>query len=729
MFSHPTFLANYRGHVISEWTTYYFAYDTFKAKYKRLKNASYLDAAAMDDLLLEEIKRVHIFILGMIDAIQYDLSSIAEIIDDVPVVSAKNTDHDIELSLRILYHKIRQCEDFFKLNHFAISKICKKFEKLPFRPVETITTTKVDPFQPTSRPNSDCESPQPGSRRTITTTKVEPFQPSSRPNSDCESPQPGSRRNSDCWAETFQSRSRRNSDCWAEPFQTRSRRNSDCWDDEYEVRVRERRSSRCQLLLNFTSGEYFFYQFFSAGTLIDNAKEKCVDLYMTKFRRTYSPLAYYELEYIKNNDNNYTGTRFLTALKLGLIICMPSLYVYSTVGNLLLYRLGWVAQVFFWSKYDVNYISILRMDSIRPNLVMVMDQVCSLLVIYFVNLLLFLRIEDANVARICPIVLVILLALYQVYEFLFMTHSIRHSTGAFTMRVIRNCFSAPFIPCSFRDAFAADILTSFTHVLSDAVYASCWLFSGCFLSSYCRFTSDSMTSYDSRCATSCEFCVSNSVTLLAGLVQVIPLTMRALQCLRSSADVGWQMYPHGYNFVKYLLSLVVVVVSTVSSSNRVLTLYVLVALTAFYKWFWDVVMDWGLCEIRPHSFQDFFRWGEYAKSKLLLRQSIIYPYPIVYYAAIAMDLALRFIWVISLLPTDQMGLFVGYRLNFFLGSLEILRRTLWGCFRVEWEHLKLLKQGQPGFLCTPAVLGSPQFEQYAHVVNSYSRRSSDEMGF
>eukprot|EP00981_Chlorochromonas_danica_P013650 scaffold6599_cov166-Ochromonas_danica.AAC.8 len=190
----------------------------------------------MDEMLLEEIKRVHVFLLGMVNAIQHDLSSIANIIDDVPVVSANRTDHDIELSLRILYHKIHQCEDFFKLNHFAISKICKKFEKLPFEPVET-------------------------------SSKAEPTQPS-----------------------------------------------DDTWDDQYGLR--ERRVSRCHLLKNFTSGEYFFYQFFSAGTLIDKAKEKCVDLYMTKFRRTYSPLAYYELEYIKNNDNNYTGTRFLTALKL-----------------------------------------------------------------------------------------------------------------------------------------------------------------------------------------------------------------------------------------------------------------------------------------------------------------------------------------------------------------------------------------------------------------------------
>ncbi len=41
--------------------------------------------------------------------------------------------------------------------------------------------------------------------------------------------------------------------------------------------------------------------------------------------------------------------------------------------------------------------------------------------------------------------------------------------------------------------------------------------------------------------------------------------------------------------------------------------------------------------------------------------------------------------------------YVGPVLSFFLGSMEILRRAMWGIFRVEYEHTKFMNKKVLGF--------------------------------
>jgi hypothetical protein len=111
-------------------------------------------------------------------------------------------------------------------------------------------------------------------------------------------------------------------------------------------------------------------------------------------------------------------------------------------------------------------------------------------------------------------------------------------------------------------------------------------------------------------------------------------------------------------------------------------------------------MDWGLCERLPTSLWELLDLSQYHRKKMFLREKLMLPSITFYYVCIVIDLILRFFWVLSLVPATTLGVLdlVGPQLSFFLGAVEIIRRSMWGIVRVEWEHIKLFNQQTPGFL-------------------------------
>jgi hypothetical protein len=57
--------------------------------------------------------------------------------------------------------------------------------------------------------------------------------------------------------------------------------------------------------------------------------------------------------------------------------------------------------------------------------------------------------------------------------------------------------------------------------------------------------------------------------------------------------------------------------------------------------------------------------------------------------AVVVDLLLRFLWTVSLLPEAQEGILADfqYRVRFILPFCELLRRSMWSWFRLENEQL------------------------------------------
>jgi hypothetical protein len=381
----------------------------------------------------------------------------------------------------------------------------------------------------------------------------------------------------------------------------------------------------------------------------------------------------------------------------------PGLYIYTMIGNLLLYRLTWAFNIYIWSKFDVNYISILRLSNNKPNLILVVDQTATLLLVYFINLLIFLRANSSNaiypnsfLSYGTPFLLLIASIAYQIYEYFFMFGGKRVSRGIFSRAVLQRCISAPFVAVTFRDVYAADVLTSFTRIITDLLYSSCWVLSGSFLKAHDSKENVVISSY-SDFGSSYMSCTNTDMITTVSLVQMLPLVIRTFQCLRSMKDQKYSVFPQGYNSLKYFLSIMVVVVALQDSTNIPLYLF-FIALSTFYKWWWDVVMDWGLFDRLPQTLEEWFQIHLYAERKMFLRDSLMYPYRSIYYICILVDLVLRFLWVISTLPTESLHGLIGYQLSFFLGAMEILRRCMWGVFRVEFEHIKMMKNKSPGFL-------------------------------
>jgi hypothetical protein len=73
------------------------------------------------------------------------------------------------------------------------------------------------------------------------------------------------------------------------------------------------------------TGRFFYKEFAASKKVIEELKDECVASYAKKFRKTYTNLATYELEYVKEKDRTNSWTKFFVGIKFGLIACMVSI--------------------------------------------------------------------------------------------------------------------------------------------------------------------------------------------------------------------------------------------------------------------------------------------------------------------------------------------------------------------------------------------------------------------
>lgn len=101
---------------------------------------------------------------------------------------------------------------------------------------------------------------------------------------------------------------------------------------------------------------------------------------------------------------------------------------------------------------------------------------------------------------------------------------------------------------------------------------------------------------------------------------------------------------------------------------------------AVYSGFWDVIMDWSLLQSRPEYYPK--KKGQHAWPGL--RAVLSLPSPYYYYAAIVLDVILRFNWVfyVAFTHSTQHSSIA----SFLISVSEITRRGMWTIFRVENEH-------------------------------------------
>jgi len=304
------------------------------------------------------------------------------------------------------------------------------------------------------------------------------------------------------------------------------------------------------------------------------------------------------------------------------------------------------------------------------------------------------------------------------------------------IKEIAQVLVSPFSEVTFMRSFIADIFCSMPRIFTDLQYTVCIYATGAAFSR----SPDDLGPYDLKPHAYYTCGAGNkryyALNIMLGFC---PYLIRLMQSCRAYRDT--RQSKHVWNAFKYCLSLCVTGLAfahTAAASNHwppvevtvgfppwtpVLTTFtvtdpaaaldtawICVGITAtLYSFYWDVVMDWGLGHL------DSIHWG--------LRDDLCF-HPDRYYAAIALDFVLRLGWAFVISP-DQRYVAENYML--LLGAVELMRRSMWAIFRVEWEsiHLKTTKKDREKVPPSSRSAAAPSVPLPAIALTNVARRHSE----
>jgi len=310
----------------------------------------------------------------------------------------------------------------------------------------------------------------------------------------------------------------------------------------------------------------------------------------------------------------------------------------------------WLLGVNFivWKKLKINYIFIFELDPRHhidiPNYFEFVA-ILSCLVGYSYVAFLFNLGAPTMGPEYHPIILlgVFLLVLFFPFPIFYM------QSRFWLIKELWKIATAPFYKVEFADFMLGDQICSLVYVILSLQYTICLYLPSSSPGGICDQHQGVLT------------------IILASL----PSWFRLMQCFRRYRDL--RASAHLLNAGKYFSAIMVVVCSGL---NRIfgngisLSFWIVAAVfSLIYSSLWDIMRDWSL-----------FQKG--ARHKLL-RNSLFYPWPWVYYVAIPLDVVLRSAWVVTLSENPANP---NLR-DFFLALAEVYRRFQWNFFRLENEHV------------------------------------------
>ena len=405
-----------------------------------------------------------------------------------------------------------------------------------------------------------------------------------------------------------------------------------------------------------------------------------------------------------NDDEDLSSVRFMSGTATGVCIMLVAVisgtaYLPNVVDiparshMIPMWRLtaccvllgwAWAANIYVYSKVRINYRLIFDFDPrhyLLPAHILQASALFSALWMLFMAVWLLsikgtpgFEFGQDNQVRF-PIFLFVIAALGFIGQ--------QYLECGWFIKVCWNIIRAPFVEVKFRDFYVADQLTTIAITLVDFELMTCLIIMGDFSDN-----ADTQPCLD-----------QNAVA--KPLLAVIPSWWRFLQCLRryrdacpspESATCGayWHSATSGakgqlYNALKYACAFPIVFFSMYRTKGVYDDFYfvgwcISVAYGASYKYYWDILHDWGLGDpsngyLRP-------RWRK--ENGDLQWNSANHLYPIWhYYVAAAINLVLRFLWPLTISPEYMNPDILGTT----LAILEIFRRGMWNLFRLENEHL------------------------------------------
>ncbi|KAJ8604121.1 hypothetical protein CTAYLR_001796 [Chrysophaeum taylorii] len=237
---------------------------------------------------------------------------------------------------------------------------------------------------------------------------------------------------------------------------------------------------------------------------------------------------------------------------------------------------------------------------------------------------------------------------------------------------IWDSFLAPFAPVTFWHVLVADYATSMAKALGDAHVTACVALNT-LADSYSRPPHHSAWWEERRgpCASS----VLNASAI------ALPFWCRLFQCC---AVYRKTREPKNlWNAAKYATAFPLVYAGYLQKQpgGGSRAFFVLAAICQSSATFaWDVLMDWGVFDRKKGgALCGAFDPSKTRDSLVFSRAATVNAYALL----ILFDFALRFVWTLAVFgnaPTRGAGMFA-------FELVELLRRTVWALFRIEWEYV------------------------------------------
>ncbi|KAG7626995.1 Phosphate transporter PHO1 9 [Arabidopsis thaliana] len=336
--------------------------------------------------------------------------------------------------------------------------------------------------------------------------------------------------------------------------------------------------------------------------------------------------------------------------------------LYSLFGFVAVHLFMYAADIYFWSRYRVNYpfifgfeqgndlgyrevllvgsgLAVLTFGGVISNLDMEMDP----------------RTKSFSViTELVPLALLVCLMMVLFCPF----NIIYRSSRYFFVGSVFRCLLSPLYKVILPDFFLADQLTSQVQTFRSLLFYVCYYGWGG------DFKRRTHTCYDSE--------IYKELYLV---VAIIPYWFRFAQSIRRLVEEKDKM--HGLNALKYLSTILAVAARTIFEMKRG-TYWLTVAVTTssiatLFNTYWDIFRDWGLMNRNSKN-----PW---------LRDKLLVPYKSIYFIVMVVNVVLRLAWMQTVLGIKEAPFLHKRALVAVVASLEIVRRGIWNFFRLENEHL------------------------------------------
>ncbi|KAF6166968.1 hypothetical protein GIB67_030661 [Kingdonia uniflora] len=334
--------------------------------------------------------------------------------------------------------------------------------------------------------------------------------------------------------------------------------------------------------------------------------------------------------------------------------------LYSLFAFIFLHMVMYAANIYFWRRYRVNYSFIFGFKQgtelgYREVLLVSMGLATLALAGVLGNMDMEIDPLTKDYKALTELLPLALLTLVLLITFCPL-NIIYRSSRYFLLTIVFRCLCAPLYKVTLPDFFLADQITSQIQALRYLEFYVCYYGWG---------------DFKQRMNT----CKSSDIyNTFYFIIATIPYWSRLLQCLRRLYEERDPM--QGYNGLKYLSTVVAVLMRTAYSKQKSQGWWVMALVTSviatIFSTYWDLIVDWGLLQRNSKN-----KW---------LRDKLILPHKSVYFGVMVLNIILRLAWLQTVLNFNVSFLH-RETLIAIVASLEIIRRGIWNFFRLENEHL------------------------------------------